>query len=637
MPRLDAAFTPELRFAPTTKLCRWLAGVLSVLLCVCSGQLFAGSVTLYKDAGHYPLGQRIQYLEDVGGKLTLNDVISPYWQQKLHGSQREVPNFGFTQSAYWFKATLINPHPERQQWVLEAHYPMLDRIDAYYVRNGVLLAHKLNGDRMPFSRRDFKHRSLAFTLELQPHDQLDVYLRVKTDSSLQLPLHISRPEQFFERDQRELYLFGLYYGVMLAMLLYNLLIYSVIRDHNYLHYLHYLLGYALFQLSLNGLALQYLWPEHPEWGNVATPFFIGLGFMGGIAFARSFLQLKTQAPLLDACGKALWLAFLGIALGSLFLPYGWMIQMATATALTAALFEFVSGLVVWRSNLRQARYFLLAWTAVLVGIVLYSLKSFNLLPSTFITEYSLQIASTLEVILLSFALAHRMKILQSDYTRIQEAAKQQLEHRVMQRTAELDDTLRKLSEANSKLRSLNFTDGLTGVRNRKYFDQKLRKEWERAQRGGYFLTVMLIDLDHFKKINDTYGHQAGDLCLKSVASTIQSALKRPCDIVARYGGEEFVIILPLTDEAGALHIADNVHREIAALQVTYEGWGIPLTASIGLCTAAPKEPLKPEDLIAAADAALYRAKHNGRNQVQAARPGETPLPAAEISASVAGH
>ncbi len=615
---------------------RHLLPLFALLMLGLPGRAAAAVAALDQKVGHFDLGTQVEYLEDVNGKLALSDVITPYWQQKFRASQRAVPNFGFTQSVYWFKVTLRNPHANAQEWFMDAHYPVLDRIDAYYVRGGEEIRHLLNGDRIPFSQREFKHRSLVFDVELAPGDQIDVYLRVRTDSSLQLPLHISKPQQFFERDQRELYALGLYYGVMFAMLIYNLLIYSVIRDRNYLYYTHYIVGYALFQLSLNGFALQYLWPDYPAWGNVATPFFIGVAFLGAVTFARSFLQLKTQAPNLDLLGKILWSIFLFVTVGSLFLSYSLMIQIATATALAAAFYEFVSGLMVWRGQLRQARYFLLAWTALLLGIVMYALKTFNIVPANFATEYGLQIGSTMEVILLSFALAHRMKILQSDYTRIQEEAKNQLEQRVLQRTSELDDTLRKLSDANSKLRSLNFTDGLTGVRNRKYFDQKIRKEWERAQRGGYFLTVMLIDLDHFKKINDTYGHQAGDLCLKSVASTVQSTLKRPCDVVARYGGEEFVVILPLTDEAGAMHIAEGIRQEIAALQVSYEGWSIPLTASLGLCTIAPKGPYKPADVVAAADAALYRAKHNGRNQVQAGKPGDTPLAAAK-PVSVTGH
>lgn len=587
--------------------------------------------------GEYNVGSKLQYLEDINSKLAVGDVISPYWQNKFKQNSRAVANFGFTQSSYWFKLSLLNPGPLKQPWILEARYPMLDRVDVYLVRGGVEVAHMVNGDLLPFAQREFKHRNLGFNLTLLPNEQLDVYLRVKTESSLQLPLHLLTPERFLERDQLEMYLLGLYYGLMLAMLVYNLLIYSAIRDVNYLHYLHYLSGYALFQLSLNGLALQYLWPRNPAWGNLATPFFIGVAFLGAVSFARSFLHLKQQAPALDRVGKLLGYIFLFVIVGSLFFPYTWMIQIATTCALVAAIYELVCGWVVWRGRLRQARYFLLAWTALIIGVMLYTLKTFNVLPATFVTEYALQIGSALEVVLLSFALAHRMKVMQSDYTQIQEEAKGQLEQRVLQRTSELDETLKKLSEANSKLRSLNFTDGLTGVRNRRYFDQKLRKEWERAQRGGYFITVMLIDLDFFKKINDTYGHQAGDMCLKSVSLAIKNALKRPCDIVARYGGEEFVVILPLTDEAGAVHMAESIRQDVAALAITYEGWRINLTTSIGLCTVKPDDAFKPSDLISAADAALYKAKHNGRNQVQAGTPGQSPAGSAEMSASVAGH
>lgn len=615
----------------------WLWLLLALILPGTAALAMAEPVIAAAQVGEYNVGTKLQYLEDINSKLAVRDVISPYWQNKFKQNSRAVANFGFTPSSYWFKLSLLNPSPIKQPWILEARYPMLDRVDLYLVRGGVEVAHMVNGDLMPFAQREFKHRNLGFNLTLLPNEQLDVYLRVKTESSLQLPLHLLTPERFLERDQLEMYLLGLYYGLMLAMLAYNLLIYSAIRDVNYLHYLHYLAGYALFQLSLNGLALQYLWPRNPAWGNLATPFFIGVAFLGAVTFARSFLHLQRQAPALDRFGRLLGYIFLFVIIGSLFLPYTWMIQIATTSALVAAVYELVCGWVVWRGHLRQARYFLLAWTALIIGVMLYTLKTFNLLPATFVTEYALQIGSALEVVLLSFALAHRMKVMQSDYTQIQEEAKGQLEQRVLQRTSELDETLKKLSEANSKLRSLNFTDGLTGVRNRRYFDQKLRKEWERAQRGGYFITVMLIDLDFFKKINDTYGHQAGDMCLKSVSLAIKNALKRPCDIVARYGGEEFVVILPLTDEAGAVHIAESIRQDVAALAITYEGWRINLTTSIGLCTVKPDDAFKPSDLISAADAALYKAKHNGRNQVQAGLPGQSPAGSAEMSASVAGH
>lgn len=615
----------------------WLWLLLALILPGMAPMAVADPLIANAQVGEYKLGTKLQYLEDVNSKLAVRDVIAPYWQNKFKQNSREVANFGFTPSSYWFKLSLLNPGANKQSWILEARYPMLDRVDVYLVRGGVEVAHMVNGDLLPFAQREFKHRNLGFNLTLLPNEQLDVYLRVKTESSLQLPLHLLTPERFLERDQLEMYLLGLYYGLILAMLAYNLLIYSAIRDVNYLHYLHYLSGYALFQLSLNGLALQYLWPRNPAWGNLATPFFIGVAFLGAVTFARSFLHLKHQAPAFDLAGKLLGYVFLFVIVGSLFLPYTWMIQIATTSALVAAVFELVCGWVVWRGRLRQARYFLLAWTALIIGVMLYTLKTFNVLPATFITEYALQIGSALEVLLLSFALAHRMKVMQSDYTQIQEEAKGQLEQRVLQRTSELDETLKKLSEANSKLRSLNFTDGLTGVRNRRYFDQKLRKEWERAQRGGYFITVMLIDLDFFKKINDTYGHQAGDMCLKSVSLAIKTALKRPCDIVARYGGEEFVVILPLTDEAGAVHIAENIRQDVAALAITYEGWRINLTTSIGLCTVKPDDTLKPSELISAADAALYKAKHNGRNQVQAGMPGQSPAGSAEMSASVTGH
>ena len=328
---------------------------------------------------------------------------------------------------------------------------------------------------------------------------------------------------------------------MFAMLIYNLLIYSVIREQelSLLHPLHR-------WLCIVPAVAERLCPQIPVarlsgLGQCRYAVFHRRGLSRAVTFARSFLQLKTQAPNLDLLGKIPWSIFLfryrRLAV-SVLQPDD--PGIATATALAAAFYEFVQWLMVWRGQLRQARYFLLAWTALLLGIVMYALKTFNIVPANFATEYGLQIGSTMEVILLSFALAHRMKILQSDYTRIQEEAKNQLEQRVLQRTS--NSTIHcKLSDANSKLRSLNFTDGLTGVRNRKYFDQK------NPQGNGSGHSAAAIspgDADRSGPLQEDQRYlwhcQAGDLCLKSVASTVQSTLKRPYDVVARYGGEEFV-------------------------------------------------------------------------------------------------
>ena len=169
---------------------------------------------------------------------------------------------------------------------------------------------------------------------------------------------------------------------------------------------------------------------------------------------------------------------------------------------------------------------------------------------------------------------------------------------------------------------LSSLDGLTGVANRRQFDTTLDREWQRSSRAQAALSLIFADIDFFKRYNDFYGHQAGDDCLKKVASALEETVHRPADLVARYGGEEFVIILPETTEEGALAIADKMLRKIVDLNIPHEESDAAshVSLSIGIATMMPDEDELPETLIRAADQALYQAKEHGRNRIEVAPP-----------------
>jgi diguanylate cyclase (GGDEF)-like protein len=167
------------------------------------------------------------------------------------------------------------------------------------------------------------------------------------------------------------------------------------------------------------------------------------------------------------------------------------------------------------------------------------------------------------------------------------------------------------------LRSLAFIDGLTGVANRRRFDESLQAEWRHCRRGAGPLTLIMIDIDHFKRYNDQYGHQAGDACLQQVAAAIKQCLGRSHDLVARYGGEEFVCLLPDCNPAGAARKAEVLRQAVAALGIPHETSSVAatVTVSLGVATCMPDANATADQLLAAADAALYAAKTGGRNRV----------------------
>jgi diguanylate cyclase (GGDEF)-like protein len=168
------------------------------------------------------------------------------------------------------------------------------------------------------------------------------------------------------------------------------------------------------------------------------------------------------------------------------------------------------------------------------------------------------------------------------------------------------------AKMHAEIRRLATTDGLTGLNNHRIFQQKLTGELKRSERHNAPLSLLLIDIDYFKKVNDTYGHPVGDLVLKGVSKILQRVL-RDIDIAARYGGEEFVVILPGTDSIGAKNIAERLRKTIMAETFTSDGRNVKITTSIGIASV-PAEARTKEELIEKTDQALYHAKHNGRNQ-----------------------
>lgn len=205
------------------------------------------------------------------------------------------------------------------------------------------------------------------------------------------------------------------------------------------------------------------------------------------------------------------------------------------------------------------------------------------------------------------------------------ASEMEMKNRELQsavaRYQELEAALRRsvddLAVSNHRLQLISTLDGLTGIANRRYFDEYLEREWSLAVRNNIAMSLIFIDVDHFKLFNDVYGHQAGDECLRQVAQTLSDSLKRPADLAARYGGEEFVALLPGAEKPGALGLAEEIRRRVEKLAIPHSGSPIHkcVTISLGVGVMAPNWNSHSSELVNIADKALYKAKANGRNRV----------------------
>ena len=210
-----------------------------------------------------------------------------------------------------------------------------------------------------------------------------------------------------------------------------------------------------------------------------------------------------------------------------------------------------------------------------------------------------------------------------------------LESQLRAHSFELQIALDELAEKNNLLLQQSRIDSLSGVFNRSYFDQQMRSELKRSRREQRPLALILLDIDHFKQVNDTLGHLAGDQAITAVANIIKQQLKRPADKVSRYGGEEFALILPATNIEGATQLAEQIRAAIVSTSLMFDNQAYQLTISAGCYAAIADADNNNSTFVACADAALYRAKHNGRNQVQCYTAVE--LAAAETATGVSNE
>lgn len=210
---------------------------------------------------------------------------------------------------------------------------------------------------------------------------------------------------------------------------------------------------------------------------------------------------------------------------------------------------------------------------------------------------------------------------QSEKTALEQELQQNqdsLEVTVQERTLELHVALQELEDANRELAEKTTTDDLTKLYNRRFYDQRMLAEFRRSRRNLSPLSLLVVDIDFFKKVNDNFGHTAGDQCLQQVAQCIKTSLLRSADIACRYGGEEFCLIMPETPLIGAASFAEELRKKVSSLNIHYEGKTISLTISCGISCYQQEAEMSPELLFTAADKALYKAKELGRNQVQIA-------------------
>jgi len=604
-------------------------------------------------SGSY-VGHHFYLIPDESGEMTFESLPPPEYTEWTP-SEKEIPGFGYSDITIWARIDVVNSGFE-QNWFVDVSYPVLDVVEVYVKYLDYVDMYQL-GDRVLFNNRPVNHRNFVVPVKLG-EDKVSIYIKVKSGTSLQIPIKLWREKEFNDHQQGDLILQGIYFGFMIVMVLYNLFLYSYINEVRYIHYVSFVTSFVLFQTAISGFGYQFLWSYSPGWNEHSLPIFLGLVLLTESIFVSTFLELGKKAPKVATFFQIT--AFIAglIAVTSVVLPYRYSILSLIILALPINLVCLVMGLKQWLQGDRAAKLFTIAWFSTLTGAMFLSLNKLGVIERNIFTENALQIGTALEVVLLSFALGEyisrqrnerqqaqeqtlsfAMKVAEErelklnaknealELERIARAAQEQalhahkeandsLEKQVKERTTQLENAMNELQEAHAKLKHVSNQDELTELYNRRYFNMKFQTEYKRARRLSSPLAVIVADVDKFKKMNDEYGHLVGDECLKAVAEVLKTTVTRPMDTVARFGGEEFIVLLPDTPLEGAVFVAEKLRMALEEVDVHYEDLHLTLTMSLGVVSHTPTGQENHQDIIARADEALYQAKEDGRNCVR---------------------
>lgn len=323
----------------------------------------------------------------------------------------EKPNYGYTDVHYWLYFELENTSSSNIELWIEVDYPLLDSLHLWVRDKKKKTEHFVTGDRLPFKSRPMKYKNFVFPVELAAGEQKQFLFRISSEGTVSFPVYAWAPVAFAESSNTTQIGFGIYYGIMLVMAVYNLFLFFSLGDRNYLFYVLNILAIILFQLSFNGLGYQYLWAPFPAFHHISVPLFIALLTLTSLNFTYHFLEIRRQPHWMKYILWGGMLLALCWALMSVVMPYRLSIKLTTVTALLMTVVIFATAVYVYRKGYAPAKFFLLAWGIFLLGALLSAMRGYGWMPNNFVTTYAVQIGSAMEVVLLSFGLAYRINLL----------------------------------------------------------------------------------------------------------------------------------------------------------------------------------------------------------------------------------
>lgn len=558
----------------------------------------------------------MQVIEDPDRVFTLDDLLNREWPASPQPRQQQKTIKGMSASAWWVVLDVENPGASAIDWVLESTHIHTDFLDLYHIdaKGGITAIH--TGDKRPISNRAMPAEAFAFPLSTPPQARERIVLRYAYADAgmIDLLARIWDPTTYQNNRLITYYLYGVIFGAVLFVILFNIIIHIPTRLSAFFWYMA-CMGFTLLSFVANsGLGYRYVWHESAYLTDSALILFTAFAFGFAIQFNRVFLQTKRLMPRADrllqlllglaASGGLCYLAgFRGIAGNIIIL-----------TAFSLAIMPFI-GLWAWKVLKRtEARWYVIAWSVWCLSLVVTISRLSGIIEVSDPVLWTTRMGFLLEAVLLGLALIDQINVLRKDKIAAEEqlietleSTNLVLEQKVQARTAELE-------QARQEAEAMAETDVLTGVGNRRYFFSRGEESLQLAKRQNQAWTLVMLDIDHFKEINDSRGHAAGDMVIKQVARLSQQRI-RSTDILGRIGGEEFAFILREAGLEEARRLADTLREQIASTCIDTPTGEVCFSVSFGITSLAPQDG-QLNDVLQRADEALYRAKDNGRNRIE---------------------
>ena len=565
-------------------------------------------------------------------------------------SYMDKPNLGQQPEGVWLRFTLNAKQGAAGKWYLSLRWPVLDNVHlrVFYPERDEWGPMMHAGDHVQMDHRPIKDPNFVYPLELHQNEQAVLYMQIRAIELMALPMTLYDEAGYAAAKITDAAIISVLLGGMLVILLYNISLVVFTRDVAYLLYNIYLASALFYVLTISGFGQLFIWPQAPVFSHRFYGLSAALCFFTPLLFASRFLKLGRYGGWPQLVARLLMAYWATVILVILLAPKLAHYLAIETMGLVSCILTMASVINLWIRGNPSARLFAIAWSTLLIATIAHVLALDGLLPLNAWTLQGQYIGMLTEFVLLSMALAARINhernhriVAQQNALQASEAlareresrlhAQQQtlevqmrnneaLEARVYERTRALEKAKQGLESANRQLTHLSITDALTQLSNRGHFDLVIDEELRRAQRNQLPLSVLWLDIDHFKRVNDTHGHPFGDECLRLVASTLRNHGQRAGDVLARYGGEEFIMAMPGADAHEAVSQAERIRLAVEQLWISHGETRQQLTLSVGVATYQPPSSCSASELLAAADAALYRAKHNGRNQVVVAEP-----------------